>query len=176
MKNFGFLLLGMVVFLAFTACNSDTNTSATANGTTDTDVTPASVNTERPNETPAAPQVNLPEYQRKAEELPKTTVEFENEKYDFGKVASGEKVLYKFKFKNTGSNELVLTDVKASCGCTTPGYSKEPVAPGEEGFIDVQFDSKGRSGVQQKSITVTGNFEDPSRRMVLYLTGEVVKS
>ena len=175
MKKFGFLLLGMMVFLAFNACNSDTNTAAT--GSADTDVTPASVSTESTDaSTPAAPKVNLPDYQRKAEELPKTTVEFQNEKFDFGKVASGEKVNYKFKFTNTGSNDLVLTDVKASCGCTTPGYSKEPVPPGAEGFIDVQFDSKGRNGVQQKSITVTANFEDPSRKKVLYLTGEVIKS
>ncbi len=118
---------------------------------------------------------NRPEFQTKAEGMERTTVDFATETYDFGTVVAGEKVPHRFKFTNTGENPFVITNVKASCGCTTPSYSAEPVAPGESGYIDVEFNSAGRPGVANKAITVTGNFDGDIRR-VLKITGEVKKS
>ncbi|MEM6801752.1 MAG: DUF1573 domain-containing protein [Bacteroidota bacterium] len=117
----------------------------------------------------------LPPFQEKAQSLPKTSVVFEQDQHDFGTVTEGKLVQYQFKFKNTGEHPLHITKVKPSCGCTTPSFSQEPVAPGEEGFIDVSFDSQGRPGLQSKTITVTGNFEGKLNRL-LKLKGEVERS
>ena len=104
---------------------------------------------------------------------PVTTVEFEDSKHDYGVIEQGEKVAHVFKFKNTGNEPLVLSNVKPSCGCTTPKWTKEPVAPGEIGEIHVEFDSKGKSGKQTKTVTVTAN-TDPAKT-VLTITGDVSK-
>jgi hypothetical protein len=81
----------------------------------------------------------------------------ENAEYNFGTVIQGEKVAHNFVFKNTGKNNLVISSVKASCGCTTPKWSKEPVKPGQKGSIEVVFDSAGRSGEQSKTVKVYCN-------------------
>ncbi|TNF25305.1 MAG: DUF1573 domain-containing protein, partial [Bacteroidetes bacterium] len=60
-------------------------------------------------------------------------------------------------FKNTGQGDLIITDAKGSCGCTVPEWPKEPVPPGGEGKIDVVFNSEGKSGQQNKKITITAN-------------------
>jgi len=87
--------------------------------------------------------------------LPK--IEFEKEIYDFGKVIQGEIVTYGFKFKNTGNADLVIAQVKTSCGCTVPKFPKVAIKPDEEKVLTVTFKSEGRKGVQNKSITVTTN-------------------
>jgi len=82
---------------------------------------------------------------------------FEKDVHDFGKIIQGEKVSYKFKFTNTGSSDLLITDAKGSCGCTVPEYPKSPVKPGASGVIDVVFDSTGKTGQQNKKVTITAN-------------------
>ena len=89
-------------------------------------------------------------------------------------IEQGEKVSHVFTFKNTGNEPLVLSNVKPSCGCTTPSWTKEPVAPGEEGEILVEFDSKGKSGKQTKTVTITANTEPA--KTVLTITGEIQKA
>jgi hypothetical protein len=81
----------------------------------------------------------------------------ENPEYNFGTVIQGEKVAHTFVFKNTGQSNLVISNVKASCGCTTPKWSREPIKPGKEGTIEVIFDSAGRSGEQSKTVKVYCN-------------------
>lgn len=85
--------------------------------------------------------------------------------YDFGNLIEGEKGAYTFKFKNTGSADLLIIDVYSTCGCTVPSFSNEPVAPGEEGKIDVLFDSANRSGVQNKTITVKINTPESEKSL-----------
>ena len=82
---------------------------------------------------------------------------FEKESYDFGQITQGEKVSYEFSFKNTGSTPLIITAATATCGCTLPEYPKAPIAPNGEGVISVTFDSAGKSGMQNKVITLTAN-------------------
>lgn len=82
---------------------------------------------------------------------------FDENIHDFGKLMDGEVVTYKFKFKNTGKSDLIISNASASCGCTVPSYPKEPLAPGSEAAIDVQFNSSGKSGVVEKNITITAN-------------------
>lgn len=125
-----------------------------------------------PSAAPAAPA--KPEYMRIAESMAPTSIEWAEESFDFGKVNEGEKPSHIYRFKNTGSNPLKITRVKPSCGCTTPSWSKEEIAPGEEGFVEVSYNSKNRPGMANKSITVTGNFEQ--RNKVLRFKVDVIKA
>jgi hypothetical protein len=118
---------------------------------------------------PAAPAA--PDYMQQAQQMAQTTVEWSGTEFNFGTVPAGAPVTHRFTFKNTGSAPLSLTRVKASCGCTTPSYSKDPVPPGEEGFIDVKFDTNGKSGPQTKTVTVVGNF--PNQQVILRIRGEL---
>lgn len=99
------------------------------------------------------------------------TIEFVNDIYEFGVVKEGEEVKHVYEFKNTGESPLIIANVSASCGCTTPEYSQQPINPGEKGSITVVFDSQNQVGKQQKIITVLSNAE-PSRT-ILQLKGEV---
>ena len=87
-------------------------------------------------------------------------IEFEESAFDFGKVKEGAVVEHIFKFKNTGAAPVILSQVSASCGCTTPDFTKEPVLPGKVGEIKVSFNSLGQVGNQQKIVTVSSNAEN----------------
>ena len=89
-------------------------------------------------------------------------IEFDKDLHDFGKLIAGEKAVYTFKFRNTGKSDLVISQVKSSCGCTVPRYPREPIGPGEKGEIKVTFDSSGRSGIQNKVITIVTNCQPNS--------------
>jgi hypothetical protein len=86
-------------------------------------------------------------------------IKFENTEHDFGTIKAGEKVEYTYKFTNDGTADLLITDAKASCGCTVPDYTKTPVAPGKTGEVHVVFDSAGKSGEVSKTVTLTLNTE-----------------
>jgi len=88
-----------------------------------------------------------------------TSILFEESSFDFGKVDEGKKVEHIFKFTNTGANPLVLQDARASCGCTIPEYTKDTIAPGNQGQLKVIYDSAGKEGKIEKSVTVTANTE-----------------
>lgn len=99
-------------------------------------------------------------------------MEFEAYDWDFGKITQGEKVEHTFKFTNTGTEPLVISDAKGSCGCTVPSYPKEPIPPGESSEIRVAFNSKGKKGVQRKSVNITAN--TTPNRTTLNITSEVL--
>ena len=86
-----------------------------------------------------------------------TTIEFAEEIFNFGDIYDGDKVTHEYKFKNTGKKPLIIKGAKASCGCTIPSYSKEPILPGMEGVISVIFNSEGKGGKQHKAVHVTAN-------------------
>ncbi len=78
--------------------------------------------------------------------------------YDFGTFPEGKgKVTHVFQFKNDTKGPIILQDVKASCGCTTPKWTKTPVLPGKTGEVEVTYNAKGRPGAFSKTITVTSN-------------------
>src|SRR5690606_2047567 len=79
-------------------------------------------------------------------------LEVADDSYDFGTVKEGEKIEHEFRFTNTGSSPLIISNVQASCGCTTPEYSKNPIAPGDQGLVKVVFNSAGQLGKQHKVI------------------------
>ena len=78
------------------------------------------------------------------------------------------KLEYTFKFKNTGEGDLIISNARASCGCTIPYFPKEPIKPGESNEMKVRFNSKGKSGKQTKQITVFSN-ANPNKKIVTIL-------
>jgi hypothetical protein len=82
---------------------------------------------------------------------------FAKESHDFGQVNEGDKVVFDFFFTNTGKSALIISNATATCGCTVPEYPKQPLAPGKTGIIHVVFNSTGKSGMQNKIITLTTN-------------------
>ena len=82
---------------------------------------------------------------------------FEKTEHDFGTIAADSKVDYSFQFKNTGEADLIITRAMGSCGCTIPEYPKTPIKTGESAKIDVSFNSAGKHGNQQKSVTIYTN-------------------
>jgi hypothetical protein len=90
-------------------------------------------------------------------EGPIPSFQFASESYDFGAVTEGEMVDYTFTFTNVGEAPLIIQSATASCGCTVPSYSREPVPVGGTGEIAVQFNSKNKKGNQAPTVTVTAN-------------------
>lgn len=84
-------------------------------------------------------------------------IKFTETSHDFGKIKEGTKATYEFTYTNTGSAPLILTDVITPCSCTSPDWSKEPLMPGKSSKIVVVFDSKGKPGTFNKTITVKHN-------------------
>jgi hypothetical protein len=95
-----------------------------------------------------------------SQKLPKITFT-EKGIYDFGDLTEGDTVEHSFAFVNTGEFPLIINNITASCGCTTPEWPREPVAPGAKSSIRVRFNSRGKVGQQNKTITVFAN-TDPS--------------
>ncbi|HKL71122.1 MAG TPA: DUF1573 domain-containing protein [Marinilabiliaceae bacterium] len=92
-------------------------------------------------------------------------IQFSETNFDFGTVKQGDELVHTFKINNVGKSNLILRKVKASCGCTATQPDKELVAPGEEANIKVTFNTRGRTGRQNKSITVYSN--DPKKSTML---------
>ncbi len=103
---------------------------------------------------------------------PTTVMEFSETEFDFGTVTDGEKVSHVYKFKNSGDEPLILSNAQGSCGCTVPKWPREPIAPGEEGEIVVEFNSKNKKGKRNQKVTITANTNPP--QTFLYLKGEVL--
>ncbi len=99
-------------------------------------------------------------------------IDFEKLIHDYGSFEE-EKGLqsFNFNFKNTGTAPLILNNVQASCGCTTPEWTRKPIAPGEKGFIKVSYNPRNRPGPFNKTITVSSN--SSNSRIVLRIKGDV---
>jgi hypothetical protein len=97
---------------------------------------------------------------------------FAESQFDFGDIKPDSKVQHTFKFTNTGKTPLLIADATASCGCTTPSWTKEAVAPGATGEMEVQFDSRGKQGLISKQVNVRANTQ-PSTTTI-YIKGNVL--
>lgn len=92
--------------------------------------------------------------------------------YDFGAIKeSNGKVSHTFVVKNEGTQPLVITRVIASCGCTSPEWPKEPIAPGKNGEVVVTYDPQGRPGPFSKTVSIYSNGKRGSQ--VLTIRGDV---
>lgn len=86
-------------------------------------------------------------------------IEFNKIIHDFGNINEGDQVSTEFEIKNVGKVDLLILDAKGSCGCTVPIPPKEPIVPGKSSKIKVDFNSDGKPGIQEKSITLIANTE-----------------
>jgi hypothetical protein len=92
--------------------------------------------------------------------------------FDFGKIKHGVPVTHEFSFVNKGSAPLVISSVQASCGCTVAEYSKDPIGPGQKGFVKATYNA-AKAGVFTKTVTINANTEDGV--VVLTIKGEVIE-
>jgi len=99
---------------------------------------------------------------------------FEFEKHDFGNVKEGEEASVDFTLTNTGTKNLIILDVVGSCSCTSSSWPKEPVLPGEKAVIRASYDTKGKSGTFNKSLTITSNANEEVKR--IFIKGNVIVS
>lgn len=108
-------------------------------------------------------------------------IQFDSQTYDFGKIKEeGGKVTGRFEFTNVGDSALILTNVRPGCGCTAADYSREPIAPGQKGYIEATYNPYNRPGAFNKNIRVTTNepqFSDGSNAAphMIFIKGEVIK-
>ena len=98
---------------------------------------------------------------------------FNESAFDFGTLEEGEKVEHVFEFTNPSSNPLTITNARGSCGCTVPEWPKEPIPPGGTGEIKVKYDSKGKKGNQNKTVTITAN--TLPQNTLLNISADVIK-
>ncbi len=96
---------------------------------------------------------------------------FAESQFDFGDIQPDSKVRHTFKFTNTGKSPLLIADATASCGCTTPSWTKEPIAPGGTGEMEVLFDSRGKEGLVNKQVSVRANTQP--NITVIYIKGNI---
>ena len=103
----------------------------------------------------------------------KANIVFEKTSHDYGVIFAGDNGEVIFKFKNEGKSPLIINNVVASCGCTSPQWSKDPVMPSQSGEISITYNTNIISDIK-RSITVSTN--DPEKpRIVLILTGKVIR-
>jgi hypothetical protein len=187
----------LMSFVSLAACKNDKTASSSANTVTETPSSPSTATASVGNAatapesnvastnkslagpltpealkaatTPVAPDAN--KVTPSATTGKTTTVKFDETSYDWGKMKEGEKMTHLFKFKNTGNNDLIISDARGSCGCTVPEWPKEPIKPGKGGEIKVVFDSAHKSGVQSKTVTINANTEPAA--IVLMIKGTV---
>lgn len=164
MKKFSlFTLIVLVTVFAFTSCKEKSADAANTAPAADSSAITAPATD--PMADPNAANGADPAAVTPVPTGPLTSIKFDEETYDWGKVMDGEKVTHVFKFKNTGKEPLIISNAKGSCGCTVPEWPKDAIAPGKSGEIKVVFDSKGKGGVggkdDSKKVTITAN-TDPA--------------
>lgn len=166
MKSFNFLtVLVIATVFVFTSCKEKTGDDANAAVTTEASTDPAAAATDGSTVNAADAMAGGEAAATPVPTGPLTSIKFEQDTYDWGKVMDGDKVTHVFKFKNTGNEPLIISNAKGSCGCTVPEWPKDAIAPGKSGEIKVIFDSKGKGGVggkdDSKKVTITAN-TDPA--------------
>ena len=108
-------------------------------------------------------------------EVPK--IEFKEKIFNFGTIVQGDTVEHIFVFENVGTAPLKINSATGSCGCTIPSYTKEAIAPGKKGEVLVRFNSIGKLGAQNKTVTLkTNTIETSSVVLTLRGTVETAKS
>lgn len=136
-----------------TACNNKQANQSDSNGsgqTTEATVSDEQVKNPATADNPTALPVEFP------------VMSFKNTEHNFGDILENQKVETTFEFTNTGKADLLIADCKAACGCTVPDWPKTPIKPGASGKIKVVFDSAGKAGLNNKTVTVIANTQTGS--------------
>lgn len=92
-------------------------------------------------------------------------ISFENKTKKFEKTRAGIILNFDYAFVNKGDQPLLISEVKVTCGCTTPEFPKEPIKPGGKGIIHVKFDTKGKIGYQDRILEVVSNAKNPNEKL-----------
>lgn len=145
---------------AFAACNQPTSNNTPEKGQLSTDLVQ---NPHSANGTDKNVLAKMP------------TIDFVDTMHDFGTVHEGEILQYDFKFKNNGPSPLIIGSAAGSCGCTVADYPHEPVRPGQEGVMKVKFNSSGKTGYQEKSVTISSNATRSIRLLLIKAQVDEVK-
>lgn len=148
------LVLGFAISLLIVACGSDSKKDDT---TISSDIINVPATASGKIATPGSSPVMV----------------FAEEKHDFGRITQGEVVSFAFLFKNNGGSDLVISSAQGSCGCTIPNYPKEAVKQGQESKIDVKFESSGKSGFVQKTVTLVTNCTPSTKVLTITATVDV---
>lgn len=158
-KNTRTIIALSVLGLALVSCKKEANKEIVGTETTTQTDSLASVNSQEPvvgahseashaaTETPAKSNAPL------------TTIVLAQSNYDFGDIKKGDKVQHDYEITNTGTNPLIISEVKPGCGCTAPDYTKEPIMPGKKGKITLSFDSSSFENNVEKFADVYANVE-----------------
>jgi len=163
MKRVGLsLAIALVSVWSLSGCDSNAGNQAS-----DTEAVSAEVVNAEATTDVAAESNTTATVEENTENVSLPAFEFTETTHDFGTITEGEVVEHTFTFKNVGEAPLVIQNTSASCGCTTPNYSREPVAPGETGEVQVKFNSQSRPGVQNKTITITANTNPSVTRLFI---------
>ena len=146
-------IFSVLIVIAFTNCKQQATTNTSE---IDTDVVDnsASANGEEKKE-------NIPVFSPA------------EESFDFGTIKQGERVTHNFIFKNTGKSNLVISSAEGSCGCTVPNYPKNPIQPGNTDTIKVSFNSEGKMGIVEKTVTIITNAEPNTK--VITIKANIIK-
>ena len=114
----------------------------------------------------------LPKESLGSDDMPK--IYFKENEHNFGEITVGEIITHAYKFSNTGGADLIITNVRTSCGCTASEFPENPIKPGETGVIKLTFDSRGREGYQNKTATIEAN--TLPNKVFIRLKGTIKKS
>ncbi|SEW48938.1 Protein of unknown function [Chryseobacterium wanjuense] len=154
-KTLSIIALSIIGFGLVSCKKENKEVQSTESATTDSTAAPTapvagdSTATTVSGETPAAPVSNQP----------LTTIALSENNFDFGNIKKRDKVEHVYEITNTGTNPLVISEVKPGCGCTAPDFTKEPIMPGKKGKITLHFDSSNFDGNVQKYADVFANVE-----------------
>lgn len=147
MKKYILPLLSIALF-SMTSCNEDAKVQ--------TETTAADIN--NPIDITSEALNNAQEMSPEVVSNP-TTIKMDKMEHDFGAIDQDKPAFTTFTITNTGTNPLIISSAKGSCGCTVPTFPKEPIAPGESGTIEVSFDPSGKPGPNNKTVTILANTE-----------------
>jgi hypothetical protein len=103
-------------------------------------------------------------------------ITWDKKTHDFGDIYQGDKVEHTFYFTNTGNEPLLITNVQVTCGCTTPkGWPRDPIPPGGKGELSISFNSAGKSGRQNKPVTIISNASNADGGQITFTTNVLDK-
>lgn len=154
-KTLSIIALSVIGF-GFVSCKKENKETTGTETTSAMDSTAASIAPATGDSAvaPASTEATAP-----ASNQPLTTIALSESNFDFGKIKKGDKVEHIYEITNTGTNPLVISEVKPGCGCTAPDFTKEPIMPGKKGKITLHFDSTNFDGNVNKYADVFANVE-----------------
>lgn len=156
-KTLSIIALSIIGF-SLVSCKKESKEAAGAEVANITDSTAGATNM-APESATATPVAGETPIAAPVSNQPLTTVALSESNFDFGKIKKGDKVEHVYEITNTGTNPLVISEVKPGCGCTVPDFSKEPILPGKKGKVTLHFDSSNFDGNVNKNADVFANVE-----------------